>query len=671
MVPATKLETPTLMMFARLAAAALALTWAAPLAVAQTAAPVSPAAPAAAAPAPGRADQGQWVNGLSLFGKPKYPPGFTHFDYVNPDAPKGGTVRLGAAGSYDTFNPVIPRGVPAQGLGLVYETLATPSLDEASTEYGLLAEAVRHPPDLSSVTYRLRPQARWHDGQPVTAADVVWSFEVLKKNSPFYAYYYRNVVKAEQTGPREVTFTFNQTGNRELPQIVGQMLVLPKHWWTAKDKNGKPRDITETTLEPPLGSGPYEVASFSPGRSVTYKRVKDYWGADLPVRKGTNNFDEIRYDYYRDTSVALQAFKADQVDFRIENSAKNWATAYDFPARQQGKVKLATYPIRNAGIMQAFAFNIRRAKFADPRVRRAFNLAMNFPEMNRLLFYGQYKRIDSYFENTELASSGLPEGRELQILDTVKDEVPPQVFTTPYRNPESGSAEAMRANLRAAEKLLREAGWTVRAEVDPDHPPSFLTRMLAKVRLASLPTRPVLRDKAGRPFTVEFLLDDPNFERVVLFYRQSLARLGIQVKVREVDEAQYEARLRTFDYDVIVASWPESLSPGNEQREFWGSAAADRQGSRNYVGIKNPAVDKLINDVIFAKSRADLVAATHALDRVLLWNFYVVPQWTTDKLRYAYWDRFAHPATLPKYDLGFPTVWWWDAKRAQAIGAPS
>jgi len=308
--------------------------------------------------------------------------------------------------------------------------------------------------------------------------------------------------------------------------------------------------------------------------------------------------------------------------------------------------------------MQGFAFNLRRPKFDDPRVRRAFNLAMNFEDMNRLLFYGQYKRIASYFQNTELASSGMPAGRELEILDTVKDKVPPQVFNQPYTNPKGGSPEAARANLRSAEKLLAAAGWAVRAEVDPDHPPSLVTRVLASLGLAALPTRPVLRDKAGRPFTVEFLLDDPNFERVVLFYKSSLERLGIQIKVREVDEAQYESRLRTFDYDMIVASWPESLSPGNEQREFWGSAAADREGSRNYVGIKNPAVDKLVDDVIFAKSRDELVAATHALDRVLIWNFYVVPQWNTANLRYAYWNRYDHPATLPKYHLRFPALWW-------------
>jgi microcin C transport system substrate-binding protein len=598
-----------------------------------------PAFAEAAAPAPGSG----WVQGLSLFGTLKYPPGFTHFDYVNPDAPKGGTVRLATFGSFDSFNPVIPRGVPAAGLNLVFETLTTPSLDEVSSEYGLLAESVRPAPDLSSVSYRLRPEARWHDGQPVTPADVVWSFNALKKNSPFYAYYYRNVVKAEQTGPHEVTFTFDQKGNRELPQIVGQMLVLPQHWWEGAGKDGKKRDITRTTLEPPLGSGPYEIASVQPGQSITYRRVKDYWGKDLAVTKGTNNFDEIRYDYYRDPSVAFEAFKAGQYDFRIENSAKNWATGYRFPAREEGKVVLATFPIRNAGIMQAFAFNIRRDKFADRRVREAFNLAMDFEAMNRTLFYGEYQRIESYFQNTELASHGLPQGRELQILDTVKSEVPPEVFTTPYANPTSGNPMVVRDNLRKAFGLLKQAGWTVGAGG-------------------------LLRDKAGKALTVEFLLDDPNFERVVLFYKQSLKRLGIQVSVREVDEAQYQDRLRNFDYDIIVASWPESLSPGNEQREFWGSAAADRKGSRNYVGIKNPAVDTLIGDVIFAKSREDLVAATHALDRVLLWNDYVVPQWTTDKERYAYWNRFSHPAVLPKYNLGFPAVWWWDAKKAAATG---
>lgn len=615
---------------------------------------------------------GEWTHGLSLMGEVKYPAGFAHFDYVNPRAPKGGTVRLSAFGGFDSFNIAIPRGVAAAGLGQIYESLMTSSLDEVSTEYGQLAEAVRYPADYSSVTYRLRADARWHDGEPVTVEDVIWSLDVLKTNHPMFSQYYRNVTAAEETGEREVTFRFDERGNRELPQILGQLIVMPKHWWEGTDAQGRKRDITQTTLDPPLGSGPYRIKEFVPGRSVTYERVADYWGAVLPVNVGSNNFDIVRYEYYRDMDVALEAFKAGQYDFRVESSAKNWATGYDFPARAEGQVKLETFPIRNSGVMQAFAFNIRRDKFKDPRVRRAFDLVMNFQEMNRTLFFGQYKRIDSYFENTELASSGLPQGRELEILETVRDQVPPEVFTTPYTSPEGGDAAAMRENLREASRLLAEAGWTIRTEEDPANPPSTFDRLLAKVGIGEVATRRVLRNEQGETLSVEFLLDQPTFERVTLFYKQYLDRLGIETRVRTVDQAQYENRINARDYDIIVENWGQSLSPGNEQREFWGSAAADREGSRNYIGIKNPAIDKLIERVIYATDREDLVAATRALDRVLLWNHYVVPQWTSAEIRTAYWDKFRHPEKLPEYSFGFPTIWWSaDAKAAQAApGAP-
>ncbi len=578
-----------------------------------------------------------WLHGQSLTGDIKYPKDFAHFDYVNPDAPKGGTVRLGVVGGYDSFNIFIPRGSPAAGMGALYETLMTPASDEISGEYGLLAEAVKHPADFSSVTYRLREGARWHDGKPVTPEDVIFSLNALKQNHPRYAGYYRNVVKAEKTGEREVTFTFDQAGNRELPHIVGQLFVLPKHYWEGKDANGIQRDFAKTTLEPPLGSGPYRIKpGFQPGRAITYERVKDYWGADLPVRKGTNNFDEMQYIYYRDTDVALEAFKAGQYDYRMENIAKNWATAYDFPAKRDGRVKQETHPIRDLGIMQAFAFNTRRAKFGDPRVRQAFNLAMNFEDMNRTLFYGQYQRIQSYFQNTELASSGLPQGRELEILETVRDEVPPEVFTTPYTNPVADTPQQFRANLMEATRLLAEAGWTVQETGG----------------------RRVLANAEGEPMVVEFLLASPTFERVVLSYVQNLKRLGIETRIRTVDSAQYENRMNVFDFDIAVDSWGQSLSPGNEQRDYWGSASADRDGSQNTIGIKNPAIDKLIDRVIYTKDRDDLVAATRALDRVLLWNHYVVPQWTAGDIRYAYWTRLAHPEKLPEYGNGFPTIWW-------------
>jgi microcin C transport system substrate-binding protein len=594
------------------------------------------------------ADKSAWRHGASLFGDLRYPAGFKHFDYVNPTAPKGGTVRIGAIGAtFDNFNFVVAgvKGSIASGIALAFDTLMVESLDEVSTAYGLLAEAMSYPADFSSVIYRLRPEAKWHDSLPVTPEDVIFSFNALKKNSPMYSAYYSHVVKAEKTGPREITFTFDSPGNRELPSIVGQLNVLPKHWWEGTDAAGNKRDITATTLEPPLGNGAYRVKSFEPGRRIVYERVKDYWGKDLNVNIGRDNFDELRFEYFRDVTVALEAFKGDQLDWRSENSAKNWATAYDFPAVKEKRVLLEEFLTRNSGRMQGFAFNIRRDKFKDPRVRRAFNLAYDFEEMNKQLSFGQYKRIGSYFEGTELASSGLPEGKELEILETVRGKVPPEVFTAPYSNPVNGNPEAVRNNLREAVRLLKEAGYEVR-------------------------DRRLVNAKTGEPYTAEFLVEDPSYERFAIFYKPSLERLGIEMTLRIVDDAQYENRVRNWDFDIVVSVWGESLSPGNEQREFWGSQSADQPGSRNLVGIKNPAVDALIERVIFATSREELVAATKALDRVLLWNHYVVPQFTYDKDRTARWDRFGHPDPLPKYgsQAAFPTIWWWDSAKAAKTG---
>jgi microcin C transport system substrate-binding protein len=592
----------------------------------------------------------QWRHGLSLFGELKYPQGFKHFDYVNPNAPKGGSVRLNAFGTFDNFNLAVAglKGTAAAGIGLAFDTLLVESQDEVSTAYGQLAEAVSHPADFSSAAYRLHPEARWHDGRPVTAEDVVFSFDILKKQSPMYVFYYRHVVKAEKTGEREVTFTFDAPGNRELPSIVGQLLVMPKHWWDGTDASGNKRDITATTLEPPLGCGAYRVKSFEVGRRVVYERVQNYWGKDLNVNIGRENFDEIRYEYFRDLTVALEAFKGDQLDFRYENSAKNWMTAYDFPAVKEKRVVLEEFPVHNQGLMQAYAFNIRRDKFKDARVRRAFNFAYDFEEMNKQLAYGQYQRINSYFDGSELASSGLPEGLELEILETVRDKVPPEVFTTPYTNPVNGNPDAVRANLREATRLLKVAGYEIR------------DRRLVNV-------------KTGEPFTTELLVQDPSYERFIVFYKPSLERLGIDISLRVVDNVQFQNRLRTWDFDIVVGSWPESLSPGNEQRDYWGSQAADRVGSQNLVGIKNPAVDALIERIIFAKSRNELVAAAKALDRVLLWNHYVVPQFNYNKDRTARWDRFGRPDELPKYGSmgGFPTLWWFDPAKAAKTGGRS
>jgi microcin C transport system substrate-binding protein len=591
-----------------------------------------------------------WRHGLSLFGDLRYPADFKHFEYVNPSAPKGGNVRLIAGGqTFDNLNQVVAgvKGTLAAGIDLLYDSLMAPALDEVSSEYGLLAEAVSYPEDYSWVIYRLRATAKWHDGKPVTPDDVIFSLESFKKHHPQLSAYYRHVTKAEKTGERDITFTFDQPGNRELPQIVGQISVMPKHYWEGTDKNGNKRDIGSTTLETPLGNGAYRIKEFTPGRTIVYERVKDYWGKDIAVNIGRDNFEEVRFEYFRDSTVALEALKADHVDWRTENSAKNWATSYDFPAVKDKRVELEEFPIRNAGVMQAFAFNTRRDKFKDARVRRAFNFAFDFEEMNKQLFYGQYKRIASYFEGTELAARDLPQGEELKILESVRDKVPAEVFTTPYTNPVGGNSDNVRNNLREAVRLLKEAGYEVR-------------------------DRKLVESKSGEPFRLEFLVENPNTERFVLFYKPSLERLGIEVTVRTVDDAQYANRERNWDFDIIITSWGQSLSPGNEQRGYWSSQAADQAGSRNLVGIKNPAVDAMIERVIFAKNRDELVAATKALDRVLLWNHYVVPQFTYDKVRTARWDRFARPEKLPTYGMSaFPTIWWWDGAKATKTGSRS
>ncbi|RJF75159.1 extracellular solute-binding protein [Rhodopseudomonas palustris] len=593
------------------------------------------------------ADQLTWRHGLSLFGEVKYPADFKRFDYVNPDAPKGGVARQISIGTFDNFNLTVAgvKGNIAPAVGYIYETLMTQSQDEVGTEYGLLAESAAHPDDFSWVVYRLRPNAHWHDGRPVTADDVVYSFDTLKKFSPRYASYYRHVVKAEKTGERDIRFTFDGPGNRELPTIVGELMVLPKHWWEGTDAQGRKRDVSATMLEPPLGSAPYRIKEFVAGRSIVLERVKNYWGEQLPVRVGQNNFDELRFEFFRDNTVALEAFKADQADWIMENSAKQWATAYDFPAVADKRVVKEEFPINDSGRMQAFVLNTRRDMFKDARVRRAFNYAFDFEEMNKQLFYGQYKRINSYFEGTELASSGLPQGDELAILETVRDKVPAELFTQAYSNPVGGNPEAVRGNLREAMRLVKEAGFDIKDRK--------------------------LVDPSGKQVVVEVLVQDPSSERISLFYKPSLERLGVTVSIRVADDAQYQNRIRAFDFDIITDLWGQSLSPGNEQREYWGSQAADQQGSRNTIGIKNSAVDALIEKVIFAKDRPTLVAATRALDRVLLWNFYVVPQFTYGFMRYARWDRFGR-AELPKYARsGLPSLWWYDGDKAAKIGRRS
>ena len=596
---------------------------------------------------PAAAEDGTKHHALSLIGEPKYPADFTHFDFVNPDAPKGGVVRLPSIGGFDSLNPVLYKGEKAAGLGLVYESLMHDSIDEPSTSYGLIAEWASYPEDYSSVTFKLRDNARWHDGKPITPDDVIYSLEVNKTANPRMGLYYKNVSRAEKTGDNEVTFYFDTKGNRELPMIMGQLTIVPKHWWTGKDESGSARDPMKTTMEAPLGSGPYRIKDVSAGRSISYERVDDYWGKDLPVNKGQWNYDEVRFESYRDQTVAFESFKAGNLDYWSESSAKNWATAYDFPAVRKGEVKREEVKIKRTMPMQAFVMNLRRPQFQDRRVRQALNLAFDFEWANKNLFYGQYERVGSYFQNSELACPPeLPTGRELEILEEVRGEIPEEVFTKVHKNPVNADRMSMRQNLRQAVKLLRDAGWQVKDGA-------------------------LTNTETGQPMTIEFLLVSPLFERIVQPYMRHLERLGIKSTIRIVDSAQYTRRINGFDYDIVVGNFAQSDSPGNEQRDFWGSEAADRDGSMNLIGIKDPAIDKLIDRVIFAKDRAELIAATRALDRVLLWHNFVVPQWFSPNVRIAFWNRYDQPEKLPGLTPGFLQVWWFDKMKAEELEEPS
>jgi len=575
------------------------------------------------------------VHALAMHGEPKYGADFKHFDYVNPGAPKGGAVRLHAIGTFDNLNSFTLKGIPAAGLDGLYDTLLASSYDEAFTEYGLLAEGIEMPEDRSWVAFTLRKEARWHDGQPVTVEDVIFSLNILKtKGHPSYRAYYANVERAEKIGERKVKFIFSGGANRELPLITGQLPILPKHYWEG-------RNFEKTTLDPPLGSGPYRVESFQQGRTITFARVDDYWGRDLPVNRGRNNFGTIRYDYYRDATVALQAFKAGEYDFRLENSSKDWATAYDVPAVREGLIKKELIPDERPTGMQGFVFNTRRPFFSDRRVREALAYAFDFEWTNQNLFYGQYTRTRSYFSNSELASRGLPGPDERKILEPFRKELPKEVFEKEYDPPSTMGKGRIRGNLKRAVELLKEAGWGFR-------------------------NGKLVNEKTGGPFSFEILLNQPNWERIALPFAKNLERIGIDARIRTVDAAQYQKRVEEFDFDMIVDVFGQSLSPGNEQRDFWGSRAADEPGSRNTIGIKDPVVDAIIDLIISAPDRKSLIARTRALDRVLLWGYYVIPHWHIRGFRVAYWDLFGRPSVTPKYSLGFDT-WWVDPKKDAAL----
>jgi microcin C transport system substrate-binding protein len=590
-----------------------------------------PGAPRAAAPPP---DETIRTHALSLLDAPSLAPGFSHFPWVNPDAPKGGEIALTALGSFDSFNPFILRGTSAVGIGLIYDPLIASNADEPSTEYGHLAHTLEIAGDRRSVAFELREEARWHDGRPVTAEDVVWTFDTLRSQGrPFYRAYWGDVTEAVAEGPRRVLFRFRTNENRELAQILGQISVLPKHWWEG-------RDFTRPITEPPLGSGPYRISRFEQNRTVVYERVAEYWARDLGTRRGLYNFDRYRYEYFRDASVAFEAFRAGQIDFRTENIARDWATGYDFPARRRGLVRLESIPHQLPTGMQAFIMNLRRPLFQDQRARRALIEAFDFEWMNANLFFGTYTRTASYYSNSEFAATGLPEGEELAVLERFRGRVPDAVFTTPYTLPATDGSGSNREGARRALDLLRQAGWTVR------------NRRLVNAQ--------------GQPFEFEILLNGASFERVALPYVQWLQRLGIEARVRTVDPAQYQVRTDAFDFDMTVDVIPQSLSPGNEQRDFFTCEKAQQNGSQNIAGFCDPAVDELVQLVIGAPNRAALVARTRALDRVLLHNDFVIPQWHIRSFQIAWWDKFGRPERAPRFGLGLE-AWWVDPERERAL----
>ncbi|MGA1067032.1 MAG: extracellular solute-binding protein [Alphaproteobacteria bacterium] len=570
---------------------------------------------------------------LALHGSPKYPENFKHFDYVNPNAPKGGVLRLASEGSFDSFNPFNSKGTPVNPG--VFETLMVSSEDEAFSEYGLLAENIEYPADRSWVIFNLRAEARWQDGKPVSADDVIFSFNTLReKGAPFYRFYYGNVSGVEKLNNRRVRFNFANNKNRELPLILGQLPILPMHWWSG-------RDFSATLLDPPLGSGPYKIASYEPGRFIERTRHKNYWGRNLAVNRGLNNFDRIRIDYYRDRIAIREAVKAGAVDYFLENQAKAWAVDWTTPAIQQKKLikKLVTESTPQG--MQAFVMNTRREIFQDIRVRKALNLAFDFEWTNKNLFFGQYKRSYSFFSNSELAASGEAEGEERAALKCLAAYFPEEILTAPATLPATDGSGWSRENLRQAFRLLNSAGWSVK-------------------------DMKLVNEKTNRQFKFEFLLVSPAFERIVLPFKRNLERLGMEVSVRLVDQSQYINRLRQFDFDMIVSGWGQSESPGSEQRDYWGSNAADREGSRNFIGIQNTGIDTLIELLIEAPDRESLIARTHALDRALLAGQWIIPNWHIAAERIVYWDKFGQPKVTPYKGVSINT-WWFDQSKASKL----
>jgi microcin C transport system substrate-binding protein len=574
------------------------------------------------------------ATGLAMYDQPKYGPGFTHFGYVNPDAPKGGTLRLAAVDTYNGFNPFILKGQPAEGsIGLIYASLLEQSGDEPFSEYTGLAQSFEMPADRSWIVFMIRPQAKWADGQPVTAEDVKWSYDTLMKDgSPIFAAEYSDVASVDVLSPSRVKFTFKKNANLQMPLIAGQLPILPKHYWTAPG-----HDFTQTSYEPPLGDGPYKVASVDAGRSVTYERVKNWWGENLPAYKGRYNFDHITVTYFRDANVELEGLFGNAYDFRLENSAKNWATAYNAPPVQDGRIVKQRIPNGLPQGMQAFVFNLRKPIFQDQAVRKAIDLAFDFEWSNKQLAYNAYTRNSSFFENSPMAAPHHPpEGKVRDILMQFKDQLPGDVFTTRYEPPKSDASGPDRDNLRLAIKLLDDAGYKVgpdRIRIDP---------------------------KTGKPLTFEFLTDAENvmMDRWVIAFIANLQKIGVQATFRAVDESQWENRMIHYDFDMAVTTFTQSLSPGDEQRDYWESDRADAPGSKNFIGLKSPVVDKLVEMIVSAPTEADLIARCQALDYVLLDGNYVVPNWNIPAWRITYWNHFGVPKVQAPYSLGDVDTWW-------------
>ena len=574
-------------------------------------------------------DEYNYPHAISVFDKIKYNKDFKHFDYVNPSAPKGGVIRLAERGTYDSLNQFILKGVPAIGLDSIYESLLVTSLDEPFTAYGLLAETLNVSSDKSSITFYMDKNAKWHDNMPITAEDVAWTFKIiLEKGHPSYKSYYADIKSIEVIDLYTIKFYFKNTKNRELPIIIGQMKILPKHFWEGKEFGSSGFLI-------PLGSGPYRIKKVTAGRNIIYQRIKNHWAKNNSTYIGQNNFDTIQYDYYRDSNVMIEALKAKEYDFRSENISKEWATAYNSLKGNSSFIKEELDHELPQG-MQAFIYNTRKKIFKNIHLRKALSLAFDFEWTNKTLFYGQYIRSTSYFSNSELAASGLPSKEELNILNKYKDIIPKEVFSDIYNPGLTNGSGNNRKNLRESIRILKNANYTL--------------------------DNNILKNAEGMVIKFEILLLSPAFERIVAPFIKNLSKLGVNVSIRIVDTAQYKNRLDNYDFDMVVMSRGQSLNPGNEQRNYWSSKSANINGSANWIGMKNEAIDELIELIIQASNRNDMVLYAKALDRVLLHNHYVIPHWHIKKWRLAYWNKLERPINIPKYNLGFPETWWYNSK---------